>query len=159
MSGKTRKDPQELAFFLAGAIVLCLIDRLTKVIAVSALSGTDTVPLIKGFLHLTLVYNTGGAFGIFNSNPLLFAVISSLAVVVILFIYFTGYDRIRLSEKIALLLIVSGAAGNLIDRVTEKHVIDFIDLRIWPVFNFADCCITAGVSLIAVLTFFRPVRK
>ncbi len=124
-----------------------LIDRATKVWALAALPDYPR-PLAKYF-WLTYVENTGAAFGMFqNGNALLIVVM----IVVIAFIVCSWQDIARYG-KIAQwggVLILTGAVGNLYDRVTLGFVVDFLDFRVWPVFNVADSCITVGAVLIGV---------
>lgn len=109
----------------------------------------ETRPVIRDIFHLTLVYNTGGAFGLLRDRNTLFLAVSSVVSVVLLVQLFkapAGY-------RFALGLILGGAWGNMIDRLRLGHVIDFLDFRVWPVFNLADTAISIGVALMAVLLF------
>ena len=112
------------------------------------------MPLLPGVLHLTYVQNTGAAFGLFRGCAGLFI---ALAVVI------AGWVSVELSQRphptlgrVGLSLILGGAVGNLIDRARLGSVIDFIDLRVWPVFNLADSAITIGVGLLLWLAVRRP---
>jgi len=98
------------------------------------------------------VKNTGAAFGLFKNSTFFFILVSVAAVVVIGGILVRS---VRLGEflkrklfNFSLVLIISGAMGNLIDRARFMYVIDFIDFRIWPVFNVADSSITIGTALL-----------
>lgn len=139
-----------LFYGLAGLIVVC--DQLTKYLALTRLTG-DSVPLVPGVLHLTLVKNTGAAFGLMNEHSsLLFAVIT--VSLVFLFIFANRSHGAGLRERWALSLIVGGAIGNWIDRIRFGAVVDFLDFRVWPVFNLADSAITIGVCLYFFDVFF-----
>ena len=117
-----------------------------------------SVKVVEGIFNLTHIRNSGVAFGIFSDQqselkPYLLIFVSVVAIVAILAIFHqTGKEK-RL-VRTGLILIFSGAIGNLIDRVIHKEVIDFIDLFInnqhWPAFNVADSCITIGVLFMAV---------
>ena len=136
---------------LISLILVC--DRLSKIAAERALSLYQSAPLIKGVLHFTLVHNTGAAFGLLK-NQLVLLIATSMSAVVLMFL---SLHRVRSAPavyRIALSLIFSGALGNLIDRIFLGYVIDFIDLRVWPVFNIADSAITIGAVLLA-LSMFR----
>ena len=133
------------------ALAILSIDQLTKAYFTKYLNCGQSFPLIKNFLHFTLVFNTGAAFGVLKQKTFLFVLVS---ISVIVFLAF-GLGRKNNPERWALILIISGAAGNLIDRVRFGYVIDFIDLRIWPVFNIADSAITIGVSWIVWRMLFR----
>ena len=108
---------------------------------------------MEGFFNLTHIRNSGVAFGIFSSQnselkPYLLIFISIIAIIGILII-FHQTEKNKKVVQTGLVLIFSGAIGNLIDRVLHKEVIDFIDFFIsnqhWPAFNIADACITIGV--------------
>jgi len=122
------------------------LDRLTKFLITKNLSYSQSLPLIKGALHLTLVHNQGAAFGILKNQTALFISASLLAVALI----YSDLKRNRRGRyyNVALSLILAGALGNLIDRLLFGYVIDFLDLRIWPVFNLADSAITVGAALL-----------
>lgn len=131
-------------------IVFCVLslDRITKFIIQRNLALNDSFPVLKNFFHLTLVHNRGAAFGILKNQLPLFIFTSLFAV---------GLIALSLKEKrrsllyrTALSLILGGALGNLIDRLTLGYVIDFLDFRIWPVFNVADSAITVGACLLAL---------
>lgn len=100
------------------------------------------------------MHNTGAAFGIFRSQTIFFVIISLIAVVAIV-IYIKRSARPSYFKDIALALILGGAFGNLVDRLFFGYVIDFLDFRVWPVFNVADSAITIGT----VLLIFSLVYK
>lgn len=100
---------------------------------------------------MTLVHNTGIAFGLFRDQGLLFIIVPIIAVVILLVYNIYYYRQTGSLSKLYILgfsLILGGAIGNLIDRLTLGYVIDFIDLRVWPVFNVADSAITIGTIII-----------
>ena len=130
---------------LAGTVVL--LDQLSKILALHYLSPQASVSLIPEVLDLTLVHNPGVAFGFFgNSTVFLFAVIT-VSLVFLFFIANRSHHQASPSVRWALSLILGGAIGNWIDRLRFGAVIDFIDFRIWPVFNIADSAITIGVCI------------
>ena len=126
------------------------LDQLTKFIATRQLYLHESVAVIKGVLHLTLVYNRGAAFGIFKNQILLFIVTSLTAIVFIVLKLHKQHSRKLSCQTVSLCLILGGAVGNLIDRIFFGYVIDFIDLRVWPVFNVADSAITIGAVLLGI---------
>jgi len=128
---------------------ILFLDQVTKFLVVKNLSLHQSLPVIKGVLHLSLVYNRGVAFGLFKGLNTFFILAAALAVILIyLNLKNLGWRKITLAAA-ALSLILAGAIGNLIDRVMFGYVIDFLDLRIWPVFNIADSAITIGAVLLA----------
>ncbi|HOE68443.1 MAG TPA: signal peptidase II [Candidatus Omnitrophota bacterium] len=145
-----------MIFFYGLVGLVVLLDQLTKALAVAFLSENSAVA-IPGVLHLTLVRNTGVAFGFMSDHSsLLFSVIT--VSLVLLFILVARSRGASLSEKWALSLILGGAIGNWIDRFRIGAVVDFLDFRIWPVFNLADTAITVGVG-IYLLSILRAEKK
>jgi signal peptidase II len=125
-----------------------LLDQLTKLLAYKNLLLNQSVPLIKGIFHLTLVYNRGGAFGILKNQTQLFIFTSIFAIILIVLSLKKNKYKKHFLYSVSLSFILGGALGNLIDRVTLGYVIDFLDLHIWPVFNVADSAITIGAVLL-----------
>ena len=136
---------------------LIVIDQYTKFMVTLHIPLSYSIKVVEGFFNLTHVRNSGVAFGIFSEQnsqlkPYLLIFVSIIAIIAILVIFHqTGKEK-RLVQG-GLVLVFSGAIGNLIDRVLHKEVIDFIDIffnnRHWPAFNVADACITIGVMLLA----------
>ena len=140
--------------WLIGGLVF-LLDRFTKAFLVARVHPGQSVPLLPPVLRLTYVQNTGAAFGLFKGQQFLFIVIS---IAVISWISRELLLRPPAAARAgpptqapitwAYGLILGGAAGNLIDRLRLGYVIDFLDLRVWPVFNVGDSAITIGVALL-----------
>jgi len=110
---------------------------------------------------MTLVRNTGIAFGLFKDQGVVFIIIPVIAIALLVYnIYYYRRFEQHISEMyiIGFSLILGGAFGNLVDRVMYGYVIDFIDLRVWPVFNIADSAITIGAVIIAVQCLFLTKR-
>lgn len=141
-----RKGHGTLGFVIAG-ILIVILDQASKWLAVQHLQLGQSVALPGHLFYLTLVYNPGAAFGIFaHATPFLIAL--TLGVLAAVWVY---RDEIACQStllKLGLTLSLAGAVGNLIDRIRLGYVIDFIDVRIWPVFNVADCGIVGGVILL-----------
>ncbi len=136
------------------------LDQISKFIITKNLSLYQSIPIIKGFFHFTLIYNRGAAFGILKNQIFFFIIISIVAIVLISSILFNNQRHKRLSSyTISLGLILAGAAGNFLDRVFFGYVIDFLDFRIWPVFNIADSAITVGAVLLVWCILFSKQRK
>jgi signal peptidase II len=126
------------------------LDRVTKVWAESALPGSP-VDLVPGVLTLRFTENSGGAFSIGQSAPWFFVGVSTIVSIVIVATAFRHRGRL---VPFALGLVLGGALGNLTDRALRApglrgHVVDFIDLHLWPVFNLADTAIVVGAILLA----------
>lgn len=139
-------------FCAAGAAILLLIaDQLTKHLAVRALADGTVIRIIPGVLELTLVYNTGAAFGLGQGGQLLFTGLAFLiSAGILIWLYRAVNGAGGLLRQAALVLILSGALGNALDRIRWRYVIDFIYIRLidFPVFNIADICVTVGCALL-----------
>lgn len=131
---------------LSVAAVVLLIDQTTKFTALRFLKPRGSVPVIDGIFHLSFVENTGIAFGFFQGHPEILSYVIFASVLCLLCGSWFLRNQ-RRPEQFAYAFILGGAAGNLIDRMRFQHVVDFLDFRIWPVFNMADSFITIGVCL------------
>ncbi|MDR9451845.1 MAG: signal peptidase II [Acidimicrobiia bacterium] len=140
-----------------GAAVV-LVDQLTKAWARSALADR-VIEVIPEFLRFALAENSGAAFGLFKDGGQIIAVLAVVAVMII-FISFRAVDR--RADVIGLGLVLGGAIGNLVDRLTrgsgllDGRVTDFIDLWFIPNFNVADASISVGVALLLLGALRRP---
>jgi len=143
-----------LAFLTTGTVIF--IDRLTKNFFMNFLSLGESFPVIRNVFHMTLVHNTGIAFGFFKEHGSVFIVIPMIAIALLVFNIFYYKQNDEALSRLYILgfsLILGGAIGNLIDRISFGHVIDFIDFRVWPVFNIADSAITIGAVIVAIKCF------
>ena len=145
--GKACSSALGRRFFLAALIVL-VVDRVSKVLVEKFMFLSQTIPLWKGVFHLTSIQNRGAGFGLLRGRQTLLILISLLAVLLILY-YLPSIIRDRRSV-LPFALLFGGALGNLLDRVFLGYVVDFLDFRIWPVFNIADSAITIGAILLVV---------
>lgn len=109
-------------------------------------------------VRLTYIVNTGAAFGLLPQYSLFLVLIAFLVIGMVLF-YHRYIPSGALLVKIALGLQLGGAVGNLLDRLRYGYVIDFIDIRVWPVFNLADFSISLGVFLLAYFLLFSQEKK
>lgn len=150
-----------VCFALAAALFVC--DQLIKKWAVAALAPVGSIPFIDGLLQFTYVENRGAAFGILHGQRLL--LVSVTLVVLGVIGYLIASKRLpRVIERISAVLILAGGAGNLLDRALRGFVVDYIDINAlfrFPMFNFADCCVSVGALLmvLAVVTQKEPDPK
>lgn len=132
------------------ALAVVLLDQVTKFLIVNHLPVGSSVPIVGSVVYLTNVRNSGGAFGLFQSWGGLITMISIVVVLgIVILVGIIRVKRIPPVLGVALALQLGGASGNLIDRIRYNYVVDFIDLRVWPVFNIADSSITVGILLLA----------
>ncbi len=118
----------------------------------------QSIPLIKNIFHITLVFNKGAAFGIFQKNGTFLIYVSILFILILLFLI--KHEKVKSKFfLIACGLIIGGALSNLWDRIFLGYVIDYIDLRVWPVFNLSDSCITVGAGFLLWDSFRRKDKK
>ncbi len=150
---------QRLAVWLyLTAATVYLLDRVSKAWVEAALADRQPVVLIPHVLQLNYTTNSGGAFGLGRSAPVLFA---SATIVASGIVVWYSFRLSRSLVAIALGMILGGALGNLTDRLAHGdgffsgRVVDFIDPHIWPVFNVADSAIVIGAILLAIASL-RP---
>ena len=147
-----------LAFiFIPVIILLVLLDQWTKRLATAYLKGKPPVPLIPGVFELSYVENRGAAFGIFQGGQVFFSVVTvGVCLLVLYLIMRTPRTRRYLPLLLAFLFLLSGAAGNFIDRVFQGYVVDFLYFSLidFPVFNVADCFVSVSAVLLAILLMF-----
>jgi len=143
-----------LIIFLA----VLFLDQLTKRYVLYVLDRGDVVPVVPGFFNIVLTFNPGAAFGLFGGLPdaMRHFVLGFTTLLAIIFvIYFLVYEYYHdFIGQTALIMILSGAAGNIVDRILIGEVVDFLDFYWgayhWPAFNVADSAICIGVAIILV---------
>lgn len=137
-------------------LIFLIIDIVSKVIVSRYILLDKSIKLINNFLYITYVRNTGAAWSMFSSRSVLVLIISSFIILGIILHVYKNKPKKRM-EKIAYSLIIGGALGNLINRITYGYVIDFIDIKIfkydYPIFNLADSFIVIGVILLVIYTW------
>jgi len=134
--------------FYVAALGLLALDVLTKIAVRTHLPVSSSVPVINGVLHLTHVQNTGAVFGLLPDRRVLFVVVALAATAALVMLNHQLRPRTTLLQ-VALGLQLGGTLGNLVDRAASGRVTDFLDFRVWPVFNLADSGIVVGGVLLA----------
>jgi len=172
MSSESKKEiiirvtSQFLLYFML-ICSLCLFDQITKSVAVSALKGKESFKIIKGVLELSYLENAGAAFGMLQNKQLIFLIVTIIAVSLIC-VFMLRIDFVSILHKneisqkkltvlkVVLLFIVSGALGNLIDRLSYSYVVDFIYFKLidFPVFNVADIYVTCATVVLFIMILF-----
>lgn len=138
-----RSGNRVLWWYAAAYLVLLALDQGTKYVARTSLGVHQSVAAIPG-VWFTYVKNTGAIWGSFQDSNGLFIILTAAALAAM--IYFRK-EFGTVIEKSSLVMILAGLSGNLIDRMLLGFVVDFIDLRWWPIFNIADAAIVMGVLL------------
>lgn len=157
---KLRK--KSLFLSLIALCILMLADQYTKFLAISHLKGQPPFVLIEKVLEFSYLENTGAAFSSFEGRQAFLIILTSLVIFILIWKYMTLPDARRfLPIRLCLLLILGGAGGNLLDRMTRNYVVDFIYFVPinFPKFNVADIYITCGVALLAILLFFYSTEE
>jgi len=136
------------------AIAAFVLDQLVKHGIVTAFAPGESRIAIPRLLYWTFVENRRGAFGLFGNHAW---VLVAMALVVLAVFWFAFKDAAKRSYLVQIAFggIVGGAVGNIVDRFHYGFVVDFIDLRWWPVFNVADSCISVGVVLLVLASLRR----
>ncbi|MGE5543867.1 MAG: signal peptidase II [Bacillota bacterium] len=138
--------------FLAMYLGIVGLDQLIKYGVRQSLALNESLPVVEPILYWTYVRNEGAAFGFFQGMNWILVVCAAIVVCGAL-VYIMSH-RPPAAIIAALALIAGGATGNLIDRLLFGGVIDYIDVKIWPVFNLADMAIVAGSLLIIICVGF-----
>ncbi len=132
------------------AVTVLALDQAVKALVTRSIPLGDSIPLLPGLVSLTHVENTGIAFGLAGRLPALVP-----AAIALTFLFLLFYNRPRWTRlaaaRVALALLAGGALGNLVDRIRLGAVIDYVDIRVWPVFNLADAAVTVGAGLLIAL--------
>lgn len=152
---------------LAGLLAVWLIfmDQITKYYAIHHLKGQGEVSVLGDVLCFRYLENTGAAFSIFHKTDSFMTIVSILTFVVLAFFIYAYMKLLKMdefrSERIAIIFLFGGAAGNLIDRIMHQFVVDFIYVKIidFPTFNVADCYITCAVIYIIIRLIYCMIKK
>jgi signal peptidase II len=145
--------------FLKISLPLFILDQLTKVLIIKNFNLGDEKAIIPNFFNLVRVHNTGIAFGKFNDTTysnIIFSIIATIALVTIIILWKKNKFPGTINNY-AIILLMPGILGNLIDRIWHGYVVDFLDFYIknyhWPSFNIADSCICISAGLLFISAF------
>lgn len=142
-------------------ILLIASDQIAKYLAVQYLLPIDTLPLVQDVLHLTYAENTGAAFSMLSGNQTLLIGVTSVTLVIMAVILFVIRKKPNeLLMQFAMIMILGGGIGNLIDRVRLHYVVDFIDFRLinFAIFNLADTWVNIGTALLFYVILFNKTK-
>lgn len=141
---------------LLAICAMVLVDQVVKYWAVTVLASVGTIPLVPGVLQLTYVENRGAAFSILQNQIWLFVVLTIIVLVMIAYALRSHFIQTTFG-RLSLIVIASGAVGNVIDRIFRHFVVDMIEVTFFsfPVFNIADIYVTVGVALFMLYILFQ----
>jgi signal peptidase II len=147
---------------LTSLFVLTVVsDQVSKYFIVKFFGLSDSLMLIQDVLFLRYVRNPGIAFGMTPGNPLVMLILTLAVVCVLAYLFLRGklFPENNFAQT-AMVLLLGGAAGNLIDRIRMREVVDFIDMGIgslrWPVYNLADIFVTFGMIMLVIILLKNP---
>lgn len=126
------------------------LDQWTKMYIIAHLKPGESVPVWLQVFHITHVQNPGGAFGILAHHTTIFIILGLALVLFVIAIRFY-FPRSDYKSTLSLGLLTGGVSGNLVDRLRAGYVTDFLDFRIWPVFNLADIFILLGAFFLLLI--------
>ncbi len=141
--------------FAVFTIILIAIDQISKYYTTTMLKPIGSVTVINNFFDLTYVENRGAAFGILQNSRWVFIVVTFIAIAALI-VYKFKYKPKGYVINTSLCLILSGAIGNMIDRLFRGYVIDMLEVTFinYPVFNIADCLVVVGTILLGIYILF-----
>ena len=144
---KMHKKPVIIIFLVV------LLDQITKYFVVTKMYFEESIPIINKIFYLTYITNTGTAFGKLQQYGSILLIFSVIAILILSLIVFKQKNIPKIN-LIAFSMILGGAIGNVIDRILRGSIVDFLDFRIWPIFNIADSAITIGIALLIIHSVF-----
>lgn len=150
-------EKKDWIFPLVMSTILIFFDQYTKFIAVSSLKPLGSIVFIDGFMDFTFVENRGIAFGMLSGKRWIILATTIIISVVIIWNYFNLPEvKEYKSIKYAMILVFSGAIGNIIDRLFRGYVVDFFEFTFfnYPVFNVADCFVVIGAIVLSFMVLF-----
>jgi len=147
---------------LAVSVSVFVLDQGLKRLVEGAMRLGESVPAVPGVLSFTYIENDGGAFGVLGGSQFVLLIGSAVAVGVVLWMLLSG-EPSKLSSA-GCGIVLGGAAGNLLDRLSAGEVTDYLDLQFWPlqawpIFNAADIAISTGVGLLLLSAIRNPEKE
>lgn len=135
-------------------IAVIILDQIIKKAVVAAMSLYESIPVIQDIFHITYIHNTGAAFSIMEGRISVLIMLPLVmiigAVIFMLIMRKKGHPVLMTSVA----LIAGGGIGNLIDRIALGYVVDYLDFRVFPIFNLADIAVCVGCGLLIVYVLF-----
>lgn len=145
-------------YFIIIAAVVAL-DQFAKYLIRTNLDLNASIPLVDGIFHITYIHNYGAAFSIFQNKTGFLIAMQVIIVAAVLVYLIKRQKKEHGSLLLSISLIAAGGIGNLIDRAVNGYVVDYLDFRIWPIFNVADISICVGCGLLILYMFFIEPKR
>lgn len=146
-----------ILFYIFVVLTIVGLDQYTKNLASIFIKGSEDINVINGFFRLSYAENQGAAFSTFQNQKIILIGLPIITILIIGFFLIKNKNKSKL-ETISLLFIIGGGIGNLIDRIMNGYVIDFLDFNFgtyhYPTFNIADTFATVGVILLCIYFIF-----
>jgi signal peptidase II len=140
--------------FIIFGIILVGLDQLIKYMILNNYILGQSTPIIEDVLYITYIKNTGIAFGLFKNNNIFMIIVITIIIILLIFFYYREKEK-SLTLSISIMFLVSGAVGNLIDRIMLGFIIDYINFSFWPAFNLADSLVVIGSVLLGFYIIFN----
>ena len=157
MNTMSKKKKIFLTIDILLMILLTFLDQFTKHLAVVHLQDKPPIKIINGVLELNFLKNSGAAFGMLQNQKVFFVLVATLILLIIVYVLFRIHDDKKYNiMHFLLVMIASGAAGNMIDRIKQDYVVDFIYFVLinFPIFNVADIYVTVSTFFFVILFLF-----
>lgn len=139
-------------------LTLVFVDQITKYYIDHTMDLYASIPVIKNIFEIHYIRNSGAAWGMFENKQIMFYICTVIVLIIGCVFYVRCAKSGRYKDiKVLLVLILSGAVGNFIDRLRFQYVIDFLYFKLidFPVFNIADCYVTIGFFIMIFLLLFK----
>jgi len=141
---------------LLPALLLAVVDQVLKIVVTTFLKDAPALVVWDGVFELLYVENRGAAFSMLQNARWFFVILTTVVMLFLLLVVISGRYRRYTLLNMSFVLVIAGGIGNLIDRIVNGYVIDYLYFKLinFPVFNFADCCLVVGAILMLAFFFF-----
>ncbi len=144
--------------FIIGVLLVIFTDQISKILIVNSMELGESIPIINRIFHITYILNPGSAFGLLRFSNKTFIIIGLIIIIFGIFFLYKVAKEHRL-VYFAFIFLLGGSLGNIIDRFRVGSVIDFLDFRIWPIFNIADTALNIGILLLIIHFLFHKENE
>lgn len=139
-------------FFIIIAVVI--LDQILKNLTVNSMSLYESIPVIQDVFHITYIHNTGAAFSIMEGKISILILLPMVMIIAALVFMIIMRKKGHTVMMTSVALIAGGGIGNLIDRIAVGYVVDYLDFRVFPIFNLADIAVCVGCGLLIIYVLF-----